>query len=137
MRETPTEPSSRLEDEGQELLSNDFTLEPEDDEVGPYDDIDFDQVIDDDEEIPLLVQQSGTLTTSSDTSSTNAEAMTMPSEPEKVTIDQKFVEDIKILTDVLKFVQEKRKDAKYSLSFLNSTETAAKKCLRDIYKGNK
>ena len=118
-------------------MSSTRVAEHEDDEVGPYDDIDFDQVIDDDEEIPLLVQQSGTLTTSSDTSSTNAEAMTMPSEPEKVTIDQKFVEDIKILTDVLKFVQEKRKDAKYSLSFLNSTETAAKKCLRDIYKGNK
>ena len=50
-------------------------------------------------------------------------------------IDPKFHKDIEILNEFIKSVLERRCEAKYCLSFLNSTENTAKKQLRDLYKG--
>ena len=57
---TPAEPLSRLEDEGQELLSNEFSLDPEEEfrENDPRDEEEFDLVIDEDEEIAIIVTSS-------------------------------------------------------------------------------
>lgn len=130
----PADTSEQLEDEGQELLSNDFTLEPENDEPDASDDIDFDLVIDEDEEIPQVMV---TTDDSESSSSTTRVHLKSPAAPEPTTskpIDPKFKKDVDILKEFLKLVQEKRSDAKYCMSFLNSTETTAKKVLRDMYK---
>ena len=47
---------------------------------------------------------------------------------------QKWKNSLSLLLYFVSFVQEKRSDAKYCMSFLDSTETTAKKGLRDMYK---
>ena len=115
---TPTDHTSRLGDEGQELLRNDFIFKPEEEATHELDDgTEFHVTINDEEEIPILTAFFEEQYLSVENAITVENAV-IPLAQSEVQVDKKFHKNIHIIKDFIVLIKKHHTKAEYSISII-------------------
>ena len=115
---TPTDHTSRLEDEGQELLWNDFTFNPEEEATDELDNgTEFHVTINVEEEIPILITffEEQYLSLENATILENA---VIPLAQSELQVDKKFHKNIHTLKDFIVLIKKHHTQEEYSISII-------------------